>query len=75
MLLQDTNVGPILPISKAPEVKNLEKTQWAEEVDISKPVTDFDKKVPNPAFSYKFELDTFQKQVRWKLFTFQTLCQ
>ncbi|XP_063870777.1 superkiller complex protein 2-like [Scylla paramamosain] len=37
-------------------------TEWAENVDINAPVDDFASRVPNPACSYPFELDTFQKQ-------------
>lgn len=37
-------------------------TEWAENVDINAPVDDFAARVPNPACTYPFELDTFQKQ-------------
>ncbi|XP_045618795.1 superkiller complex protein 2-like [Procambarus clarkii] len=37
-------------------------TEWAENVDINSPVDDFNSQVPNPACTYPFELDTFQKQ-------------
>ncbi|KAG8312794.1 hypothetical protein J6590_015978 [Homalodisca vitripennis] len=67
VLPPDTSVGPVLSISKAVIKKAVEKTQWAEEIDISTPVTDFNKKVPSPAFTWPFELDTFQKQAVLKL--------
>ncbi|KAG0710204.1 Helicase SKI2W [Chionoecetes opilio] len=37
-------------------------TEWAENIDINAPVDDFAVRVPNPACTYPFELDTFQKQ-------------
>ncbi|RWS13913.1 helicase SKI2W-like isoform X2 [Dinothrombium tinctorium] len=42
--------------------KQLESTEWAIVVDINEEVNDFDAKIPKPAFTYPFELDTFQKQ-------------
>ncbi|XP_078502024.1 superkiller complex protein 2 [Lissotriton helveticus] len=36
--------------------------QWAVPVDISCPVDDFYKRIPDPAFRWPFELDVFQKQ-------------
>ena len=40
---------------------------WAEVVDISQPMFDFHQKVPNMAYTWPFELDTFQKQAVWHL--------
>ncbi|RXG73628.1 Helicase SKI2W [Armadillidium vulgare] len=37
-------------------------TEWAIVVDINSTVDDFHIRIPNPACSYPFELDTFQKQ-------------
>ncbi|KAA0203954.1 hypothetical protein HAZT_HAZT012167 [Hyalella azteca] len=37
-------------------------TEWVEVLDANAPVDDFKVKVPDPACSYPFELDTFQKQ-------------
>ena len=42
-------------------------TLWAEIVDISQPMLDFHNKVPNMAYTWPFELDTFQKQAVWHL--------
>lgn len=42
-------------------------TQWAEMMDVSQPVKDFNERIPNPAHKYPFELDTFQKQAIIKL--------
>ena len=41
-------------------------TVWAEVVDANLPV-DFENLVPNPAFTWNFELDSFQKQVSAEL--------
>jgi antiviral helicase SKI2 len=40
---------------------------WAEVVDISQPMFDFHQRVPNMAYTWPFELDTFQKQAVWHL--------
>ncbi len=40
---------------------------WAEIIDISQPMHDFHQKVPNMAYTWPFELDTFQKQAVWHL--------
>ena len=37
-------------------------TEWVVILDVNAPVDDFKVKVPDPATSYPFELDTFQKQ-------------
>lgn len=37
-------------------------TEWVEVLDANAPVDDFKVKVPDPACTYPFELDTFQKQ-------------
>ncbi|XP_053984340.1 SKI2 subunit of superkiller complex protein [Hylaeus volcanicus] len=56
---------PILKISETPG-KNT-KSEWAEQVDVSVPLTDFNKRIPDPALSFPYELDTFQKQAILKL--------
>uniref|UniRef100_A0A8C6V9T3 SKI2 subunit of superkiller complex n=1 Tax=Naja naja TaxID=35670 RepID=A0A8C6V9T3_NAJNA len=38
------------------------KEQWAILVDVSSPVDDFYKQIPDPAFKWPFEPDVFQKQ-------------
>lgn len=54
----------VLKISEGFASRQLE---WAEMLSDSKPVLDFHLRVPNPAFSYPFELDIFQKQAIMKL--------
>lgn len=39
------------------------KTEWAEMLDTTKLVVNFEKKIPDPAVRFNFELDTFQKMV------------
>ena len=58
------NNSTILPISDSGTTnkKGVTKTEWAEMIDISQPVIDFHQQVPQMAFTWPFELDTFQKQ-------------
>ncbi|EFN81266.1 helicase SKI2W [Harpegnathos saltator] len=56
---------PVLKISE--KRSELAKSEWAEQLDVSAPVTDFDKRVPDPAITFEYELDTFQKQAILKL--------
>lgn len=56
---------PILKITDKPS-KNMH-AEWAEQLDVSVPVVDFDKRVPKPAITFDYELDTFQKQAVIKL--------
>ncbi|CAB0043711.1 unnamed protein product [Trichogramma brassicae] len=58
---------PILRISDTPNKIANKKTKWAEQIDVTIPVTDFDKKITNPALIFPYELDTFQKQAILKL--------
>ena len=43
--------------------KKMKSTEWAEIIDVSSPVSNFKELVPNPAFTWPFELDSFQKHV------------
>ncbi|XP_017891371.1 helicase SKI2W [Ceratina calcarata] len=63
-LLEDVDI-PILNISQ----KRVEtaKSEWAEQLDVSVPITDFEKRIPTLAMSFPYELDTFQKQAILKL--------
>lgn len=59
---------PVLNITEASSQSYSTKhSQWAEMIDVNKPVTDFHEKIPHMAHKYNFELDTFQKQVRISL--------
>lgn len=58
---------PVLKISEHVEKTVYGKQEWAEELDITKPVEDFHTKIPEMAFTWPFELDTFQKQAILKL--------
>lgn len=54
----------VLKISDTIIAKSME---WAEMLDVTQPVLDFDLRIPNPAYKYPFELDVFQKQAIMKL--------
>ncbi|XP_067012923.2 superkiller complex protein 2 [Anabrus simplex] len=58
---------PVLKISNTPSARGPTVAEWAELIDISQPVTDFEEKIPNPAITYSFELDNFQKQAILKV--------
>ena len=59
---------PKIPLLKISEhTKTSSQAEWAEELDVSVAVSDFDKKVPDPAIKFKYELDNFQKQAIIKL--------
>uniref|UniRef100_A0A182JXH9 RING-type domain-containing protein n=1 Tax=Anopheles christyi TaxID=43041 RepID=A0A182JXH9_9DIPT len=58
--------GEVLKISNV--INNaLQTAEWAEMLDISKPVDDFYVKIPVMAHRFPFELDIFQKQAILKL--------
>jgi antiviral helicase SKI2 len=59
------DIIPVLKITESGPVKLHRKAQWAEELDVSCPVTDFEKKLPTMAKTWPFELDTFQKKVSY----------
>ncbi len=42
-------------------------TEWAEMLDISRPMTNFHERVPRMAYTWPFELDEFQKQAVLRL--------
>ncbi|KMR05009.1 helicase ski2w [Lasius niger] len=64
ILPEEMNI-PVLKISE--KQSEFAKTEWAEQLDVSAPITDFDKRVPDPAIKFDYELDTFQKQAVLKL--------
>ncbi len=57
---------PVVDISKVlslSEKQKLKSTEWAEIIDVSSSLENFNDLVPNPAFTWPFELDRFQKHV------------
>lgn len=56
---------PVLKITE--EGKSSLQTEWAEQLDTTVSVTEFEKKVPDPAIKFNYELDNFQKQAIIKL--------
>lgn len=61
-----SNERPVLMITNADSAQ-IQKMQWAEMVDVTQPVKDFNVRIPNPAHVYPFDLDIFQKQAILKL--------
>lgn len=59
--------APVIRISEVLPLKGITTTEWAQVIDVSQPVTDFHERLPDLAFKFDFELDTFQKQV-WQYF-------
>lgn len=57
---------PVVDISKVVSLseQKMKSTEWAEVIDVSLPLDNYDDLVPNPAFTWPFELDRFQKHVR-----------
>lgn len=66
IMLKTPSSTPILDISK-PRRQKVLSMEYAEWVDITQPVTDFEAQIPEPAHQFPFELDTFQKQAIIKL--------
>jgi antiviral helicase SKI2 len=60
------DIIPVLKITESAPLKRQRRSQWAEELDVSCPVMDFEKKVPVMAKTWRFELDTFQKKVSYQ---------
>ncbi|TMW42232.1 hypothetical protein DOY81_012692, partial [Sarcophaga bullata] len=63
--IMSAELKPVLEISTTKDTTL--RTEWAEMLDISQPITDFKEKIPCPAMTFPFELDTFQKQAILKL--------
>ena len=57
----------VLPISEGSLPATSRATKWAEMLDAEAPLADFHQQVPQMAFQWPFELDTFQKQAVLKL--------
>lgn len=67
IILKTPSSAPVLDISKTRKNVKLQNMEYAEIVDITQPVTDFEQQIPELAHTYPFELDTFQKQAIIKL--------
>jgi hypothetical protein len=58
---------PVVDISKVlslSEKQKFKSTDWANIIDVWSSLENFNNLVPNPAFTWPFELDRFQKHVR-----------
>lgn len=64
LLLPD--LKPVLNISDTGKNENFQ-SEWAEMIDISQPMDNFEQEIPVPAMIYPFNLDVFQKQAILKL--------
>ncbi|KAH9929726.1 antiviral helicase [Fomitopsis serialis] len=62
-----SHLNAIKPARKPVRRANIQKREWAHEVDINKPMTNFHELVPEMAHKYPFELDTFQKEAVYHL--------
>ncbi|XP_059053154.1 superkiller complex protein 2 [Achroia grisella] len=58
---------PVLTITGSAVKTGVTCTQWAEMIDVSLPVPEFNEKLKDMAHTYPFELDNFQKQAILKL--------
>uniref|UniRef100_A0A3B3VUC6 SKI2 subunit of superkiller complex n=1 Tax=Poecilia latipinna TaxID=48699 RepID=A0A3B3VUC6_9TELE len=65
--LEDLGIKAGKTDKSKPKENPEEKKKWAVPVDILSPCEDFYKRIPNPAFKWPFELDTFQKQAVLRL--------
>jgi len=63
--IEDT--APVVTISDGSKHVQPRVTQWAEMLDAEAPLSDFHQQVPQMAYQWPFELDTFQKQAVLKL--------
>jgi len=63
--IEDT--APVVTISDGSKHSQPKVTQWAEMLDAEAPLSDFHQQVPQMAYQWPFELDTFQKQAVLKL--------
>ncbi|TFY63324.1 hypothetical protein EVJ58_g3329 [Rhodofomes roseus] len=62
-----SHLNAIKPVRKPARRTNIQKREWAHEIDINKPMTNFHELVPEMAHKYPFELDTFQKEAVYHL--------
>ncbi|XP_034834097.1 superkiller complex protein 2 [Maniola hyperantus] len=58
---------PVLNITNSAAKMGVTSTEWAEMIDVSRPVPEFREKIKDMAHTYPFELDIFQKQAILKL--------
>ncbi|GMM57105.1 SKI complex RNA helicase subunit [Maudiozyma humilis] len=70
---QDAEIDELLPMditfgrSVTRSKDLLKKKEWAHVVDLNHKIENFDELVPNPARTWPFELDTFQKEAVYHL--------
>ncbi|CAI4047342.1 hypothetical protein N7582_004061 [Saccharomyces uvarum] len=70
---EDAEIDELLPIgidfgrTKAISKNVTVKKEWAHVVDLNHKIENFDELIPNPARTWPFELDTFQKEAVYHL--------
>ncbi|KAI0715060.1 antiviral helicase [Earliella scabrosa] len=62
-----SHLNPIASARRQLRRAQVQKRDWAHEVDVNKPMTNFHELVPEMAHKYPFELDTFQKEAVYHL--------
>ncbi|KAM5536013.1 hypothetical protein V8D89_010271 [Ganoderma adspersum] len=62
-----SHLNPVATARRQLRRANVQKRDWAHEVDINKSMRNFHELVPEMAHKYPFELDTFQKEAVYHL--------
>ncbi|RPD82148.1 antiviral helicase [Lentinus tigrinus ALCF2SS1-7] len=62
-----SHLNPVASARRQLRRANVQKRDWAHEVDVNKEMTNFHELVPEMAHKYPFELDTFQKEAVYHL--------
>ncbi|TFK94989.1 antiviral helicase [Polyporus arcularius HHB13444] len=62
-----SHLNPVASARRQLRRVNVQKRDWAHEVDVNKEMTNFHELVPEMAHEYPFELDTFQKEAVYHL--------
>ncbi|KAI0718916.1 antiviral helicase [Cerioporus squamosus] len=62
-----THLNPVASARRQLRRANVQKRDWAHEVDVNKEMTNFHELVPEMAHKYPFKLDTFQKEAVYHL--------
>ncbi|PIL31494.1 hypothetical protein GSI_06196 [Ganoderma sinense ZZ0214-1] len=62
-----SHLNPVATARRQMRRANVQKRDWAHEVDVNKSMRNFHELVPEMAHKYPFELDTFQKEAVYHL--------
>lgn len=58
----DRQLDDVIKISQVKDKSEAMSSEWVEKLDVNEQLPSFAELFPDPAFTYAFELDTFQKQ-------------